>query len=121
VSARVDGRPRQFSVHALVAEAFIGPRPPGLVVNHKNFDRADNRVKNLEYVSQKRNVHHAIEAGRVGWSDRRNVHLKLTEEQVLEIRAALKCGVMQKVLAEEYHVTDRTISDIKTRRTWTHI
>lgn len=51
---------RRVSVHPLIAAAFIGPRPEGMTVNHKNGDRADNRVSNLEYATAKENVRHAF-------------------------------------------------------------
>jgi hypothetical protein len=45
-------------VHQLVAESFLGHIPCGykLVVNHKNFIRTDNRVDNLEIITQRENA-----------------------------------------------------------------
>ena len=54
---------KQRAIHVLVAEAFLSKRPPGLVINHKNGDRADNHVSNLEWVSQSENVKHAYSLG----------------------------------------------------------
>ena len=52
------------TIHQLVAIAFI-PNPHDYrEVNHKNFLRRDNRVENLEWVSRKENVQHALAAGR---------------------------------------------------------
>jgi len=55
---------RVFTVHRLVAQAFVVNPENMAEVNHKNFDRADNRVNNLEWVSRSGNVSHAIAGGR---------------------------------------------------------
>jgi hypothetical protein len=47
-------------VHRLVVESFIGPIPKGMQVNHKNLNRADNRLSNLEIVTPLENVQHSI-------------------------------------------------------------
>ena len=57
-----DGVYVRRSVHRLVWEAFNGPIPGRLEINHKNLDRADNRLENLELVTHQQNVQHAIDA-----------------------------------------------------------
>lgn len=56
VSLVLDGVPHTRSVHALMAETFLGPRPKGWQVDHKNHNRSDNRLENLEYVTPQENV-----------------------------------------------------------------
>jgi hypothetical protein len=48
-----------------MSETYIGPKPPGMCVNHKNGVKTDNRPANLEYVSFSRNVKHGLGHKRV--------------------------------------------------------
>ncbi len=43
-------------VHVLVAEAFVGPQPPGKEVDHKDMDRQNNFWKNLHWVTHQKNT-----------------------------------------------------------------
>lgn len=59
VNLCVGGKPTQRTVHRLVAETFIGV-VEGFVVNHRNRNRVDNDVSNLEIISCLENNAHAI-------------------------------------------------------------
>lgn len=59
-----DGKSERLAVHRLVAKAFI-LNPNNLSdVNHKDFDRSNSCVDNLEWISHKENVGYSIDAGR---------------------------------------------------------
>lgn len=58
-----DGTSKTVSIHRLVAQAFI-PNPDNLPeVNHKDGDKENNNVRNLEWMTCSQNSQHAIDTG----------------------------------------------------------
>ena len=85
ISLRKKGVRKSYSIHRLVAEAFI-PNPENKPhVNHKDGNKFDNYFENLEWVTQLENMEHAKNTGLIK-SGVENPNAKLTEEQVHQIR-----------------------------------
>lgn len=110
-----------FTVHVLVAAAFIGPRPEGLWINHKNGIRHDNRVENLEYCTPSENNKHAFRIGLVDTHGERHSQAKLNDEAILDIRKRLFYGETQVSIAKHYGLCQSTISLVANRKRWSHI
>jgi predicted DNA-binding protein (UPF0251 family) len=54
---------QKHTVHKLVATSFLGPVPDGFQINHKDGNKLNNRLENLEYVTAQQNIQHAHDTG----------------------------------------------------------
>ena len=99
-------------VHALVAEAFIGPRPDGLMVLHGERGQLDNRPENLSYGTYADNNGRDKVRDGTQLTGERHRSAKLTAEQVVEARRLVAAGPWgtQARLAREWGVSRVTIS-----------
>ena len=108
-------------IHKLVADAFI-PNPKGYkCINHKDCDMLNNFYKNLEWCTQRQNVIHAYENGRMPYDlipeeekqrrlDNRR-YVKTTPEEFYEIKEKYESGnYTQYDLADEYGKDQSAIS-----------
>jgi hypothetical protein len=116
------GKSKRFRVHRLVAEAFI-PNPENKpYINHKNFNRADNRVQNLEWCTAKENSQHTSMHKRFNTPKGENsVHAKLSAEQVNKIRNTFKSGCRtngQRALGKRFGVSKSAIGLIINNKNW---
>lgn len=59
-----DSDNRRYMVHRLVYEAFVGPIPDGLEINHIDENKKNNSIQNLEAVSHLENINHGTGAKR---------------------------------------------------------
>lgn len=59
-----DGVPKMATVHVLVLEAFVGPRPDGAHACHRDDDPENNFLENLYWGAPRENVRDSINSGR---------------------------------------------------------
>lgn len=105
-------------VSCLVMRAFVGPTPEGQQVNHKNGDKTNNRLENLEYLTAAQNYRHALDVlhhqpvcGQVHWA------AILTTAQIGEIRQRAASGERQCDIARSFGVYPAHVSRIVNRKT----
>lgn len=118
--SRGDGRRFCRSVHVLVAEAFLGPRPDGFHINHRDGDKTNNRLTNLEYATPLQNGRHAVRTGLHDVKGGRNPKAKLSVDQVRAIRA-LRGRLPARCIAERFGVHACTVERILSGRRWAHV
>lgn len=106
-----DGKRKTIMIHRVVAEAFI-ENPLSLpVVNHKDGNKYNNSVENLEWCSYKENSGHAREMGLWVPPPRRAL---FTDDQVRHIRLVNDMK-LDKVFAEAHNVDKSSICRIRLR------
>lgn len=110
------GSGRRLRVHRLVAETF---HPNGCgEVNHKDFDKGNNRPENLEWVSHEENQRHA--ANGLRFSARRNPARarKMTPESVEALLKARAAGATYARLSTEFGISRKTAFKIVRGDIW---
>ncbi len=109
-------------VHRLVLESFVGFS--NLTVNHLDGIKDNNKLENLEYITQKENNLHSIEVLGNHQRGSKNKKAKLTEEQVIEIYKAYRPRNKEyglQALANKYGVDVSLIHLITSGKTWQHV
>jgi len=107
--------------HRFAWELIYGAIPNGLLVCHHCDNPACVRPDHLFLGTQSDNMKDCAAKGRSSLQNPAKHHRKLTEIQVQEIRQLSMQGVSKYRLARRYHVTETTIGQIVSGRTWTHL
>lgn len=108
-------------IHRLVAEAFI-PNPMNLpTVNHKDGNKLNNHVDNLEWMSIEDNTRDAHTQGLVRYVNGES-HYKaiIPTEEIVKIKSLLGRNIKGRDIAKQFGVSEKYISSIKTGRSRKH-
>lgn len=112
VTLSLNGTTRRFTVHSLVALAFLGACPKGKEINHIDGNKANPALDNLEHITHKANAVHAAGLGLYPAGEQRP-DFKLTHKAVTRIRKRYaEGGVTLKSLGAEYGVSFGLIGQI---------
>lgn len=73
---------KKYSVHRLVAETFIHKPVSKNVVNHKDGNKLNNNINNLEWCTLKENIHHAYNTGLMDNAIKQTIQRKIRAKQI---------------------------------------
>lgn len=112
---------KSLLVHRLVAGNFLSNPNNYKEINHKDCNRLNNNVNNLEWCDRFYNVKYAFEKGRASNKGVRNPNSKLNEDDVEAIKAMMKTGrFFQSDIAKLFNVHKNTIQMIDSNKTWSN-
>ena len=118
--AVVDRRSLTLSVHHVIAELAHGPRPPGLLVLHKDDVKTNNHPDNLYYGTMKQNCEDGHRNGRLPRGSQK-AQAKLEEQDIPEIRRLRAAGLSYLGIARIMGVNKGLISMVCRGLRWTHV
>lgn len=110
---------KKVYVHRLVAEAFLGPIPKGMEVNHKDSCRSNAHADNLEIVTHTENMRHCFRNG-LGHLGEKCSAAKLNAKQVLRIRE-LRGLLTTRQIARAFGISPGHVSMIWNQLSWSHL
>jgi hypothetical protein len=125
VNLKAHGKQVQRSIHRLVATAFIPNHDNLPEVNHRDGDKSNNCVSNLEWCTRSENLTHAFRTGlnrQLKGTD--NPQSKLTEKDVVFIRKNAKPYDKEfsyAALARKFNVSEPTIKEVVWRKSYADI
>ncbi len=112
---------RKFHAHRLVAIHFLKGEPRD-TVNHKDGDKTNNIVTNLEWATYSENNQHAHDIGLINpCHGVAHPVAKLTDDKVRHIRKLLASGMSQRKVAGFMGVSRGSIQKIAERTGWKHV
>lgn len=117
---------KTFSIHRLTAEYFLRtPKDPNKrFVIHKDFDKTNNYIKNLKYVTQQGLTDHNRNNPNVINSVRKGVitYSKLTEDDVIRLKRKVREGKEKLYkIAKEFGITHTQLNRIRKGENWSHV
>lgn len=118
---RIKGVEKVKLIHRLVAESFLIGRPDQLEVNHKDGDRANSNLSNLEWVTRGENAKHAFKF--LGKSNRgeKNPRNKIPESEIKLLRTFKNNKASREFFSKRYGILPSSVTGIINRRTWKHV
>ena len=105
-----DGETYHYMEHRVIWYYNHGSIPENMVINHKDFDRGNNAIENLELMTQLENVRYSADAGRFhGLEGADSPRALFTAREVQMIRYLCKNGYTRKAVADMMDVKNANV------------
>lgn len=120
LNININGSRKCKAIHRMMAEAFI-PNPENLPeVNHKDANRQNNSIANLEWVTHGQNIRHSYDMQNRTSKGSNNANCKIDESIVIEICKHLATGLKASAV-RDLGYSYSLVRKIKNKQNWMHI
>ena len=124
VDIRVQGKKKKLFIHRAIALAFLDNPDNKPCVNHKDGNKLNNCIDNLEWCTYSENMKHAVDMGLnsvPNFSGENHPMHKLTEEKVCQIRKLSLSGVSSPSIAKQFGITKEQVYNIIKKYQWRNV
>lgn len=112
---------KSAAVHRLVLEAFVGSCPKGMQANHKDGNKTNNNLSNLEWVTPGENLAHAYRIGLVDTHGERHSRAKWKDGEIWLLKKMLFFNINKHIISKMFKMSIRNINRIAHGDRWSHI
>jgi hypothetical protein len=117
-----DGERKSRLVHRIIAMTYLDNPENKSSVNHKDGNKFNNDIFNLEWVTAKENRAHALKTGLAkGMVGDEHPMKKITSKDIIDIIEMILSGEDNETIGKKYSLHSRYISLIRHRRRWKSI
>lgn len=117
VRTSIKGHASHHLVHRMVANAWLGPRPENMTVDHIDENKENAAVSNLRYVTPRENLRASHRSGTRAKSMKR----ALTDDQARAAYWRVRNGERQKDVAENVGISSCMLGHILRGRAYRHL
>lgn len=122
VNLSINGKCKTFTVHRLIAKAFLYRNADFRVVNHLDGNKLNNNISNLEWTTHKENSNHALKLNLIKHARGKQTNNgKFSDSDIYMIRNYLKQGFSHSKISKMYGVTKSAIQQISNGKTYKHV
>lgn len=116
-----DNKKKNYRVHRVVAQTFSSPTDNRPHVNHKNWNKADNRLSNLEFCTNLENQQHSRHSASHSQIGVTHSRARFNADQVRLIRSMRNNGLTYTVIGEYFDSPPSTVRGVANGSRYTHI
>ncbi len=109
------------TIHRLVWVAYNGNIPDELEINHKDGNKLNSNLYNLEVVTRSENIKHAFRIGLMNNQGVNHPRASIAESVAIHIKIRLSKKESIISIAKLYGISRHIVGDIKRNKTWTHV